>query len=287
MKDSKGLPIIRKAIGQLFTELKNGVSGNYLKYLDFKAKFHNYSFGNSILIALQRPGATFVKGYRQWQEMGYHVKKGEKGIGILAPLMLTMVVDGDDIRPARRGEPLEGKEVIKKLYGFKDVYVFDIDQTDCKEYPKFFYQLGNDNKVIYYQLLKIFDDNKIKVVEVDIDGLAQGYYQVGADKVCISKDIDTDNKLLTLLHEVAHKLCHDRPDYKDAYSYSEGEAHAESVAYIVSKYLGVRNPFTTDYLINWGFKTVADLEKQLDVISQVSEQMIDMIKISNAREEVA
>ena len=130
---------------ELTDRLEEGIqevfqSRKYQKYLQVMSKFYNYSFNNLILIAMQKPDASLVAGYSAWQkQFGRHVKKGEKGIKILAPMFQKKKVDVNEktVTEPTEGQTEETEKIEKVITGFKVVSVFDVSQTEGKELPSY------------------------------------------------------------------------------------------------------------------------------------------------------
>ena len=118
-----------EAVSCLVAALESGQSDVLTQYLNAMARFHNYSFGNIMLIARQKPQATNVAGIRTWNSLGRFVKRGEKGIMILAPMIGRKKADGGAESAS------DAKESTSQLYGFRAVYVFDVCQTEGKYLP--------------------------------------------------------------------------------------------------------------------------------------------------------
>src|SRR5205809_499120 len=125
-----------EAVSYLVAALESGQSDVLTQYLNAMARFHNYSFGNIMLIARQKPQATNVAGIRTWNQLGRFVKRGEKGILILAPMVGRRAQRSDAIATEiETANAAEERKAAQELYGFRAVYVFDVDQTEGKELP--------------------------------------------------------------------------------------------------------------------------------------------------------
>jgi hypothetical protein len=270
--------LIDSSIKELTKDLDNGYSDRIKEYFEWKARFHNYSFWNSFLIMFQRPSATFVKGYVQWKEMGYHVNKGAKAITIMAPMKAKYIFrdkekifwkDMTELERKRKSEH-------KTIDFFRDVYVFDIKDTNCTEYPTFFTGLGDSNKDSYLITKDRLIKSGISIEEVAVSH-AEGSFNL-VDKTINIKKGDYTNMLLALLHETAHYVCDTQiEDYKKLYDYKAGELHAESVAFITAKFLGIDNPFSKDYILNWK-GNAAKVREHLGLIDKVATIIIKMIE---------
>jgi hypothetical protein len=202
------------------------VSEEMLQYLDMCARFHRYSPQNVWLILMACPHATMVAGFKKWLGMERHVKKGERGIPILAPIF-KKVEDEED-------------EEIDKLVGFKVVYVFDVSQTDGDPLPEPPDWKSPEKNVELTKLLMNFVQSKDIIVEVkDLPGDIQGASCGG--KIILDPEAGTK----TLIHEIAHEMLH---QVKDAPTDSTiRELEAESVAYVVAKHFGLDGLSSPNY----------------------------------------
>ena len=142
MKRDDALKLATKGYEQLASTLAEGRSETLTRYLAVMSRFHNYSFRNCMMIAMQKPEATHVAGYRRWEQLGRQVKKGEKGIGIFAPLVYRkkQANNGGNVR--ENGS----KDAEKTLAGFRVVHVFDISQTEGDALPEFAQVSGDPDR---------------------------------------------------------------------------------------------------------------------------------------------
>jgi hypothetical protein len=164
-------------------------SEEMMRYLDFCAKFHQYSPSNIWLILMARPDATHVAGFNAWKNMGRFVKKGEKGIPIFAPMLYREEPDNED-------SP-------KVLRGFRIVYVFDISQTGGQPLPEQpNWKSPEKNQELHKKLIKYAENNGIKVTIEPLSGETQGVSMGG--KIILSPEAGVK----TLVHEIAHELLH-------------------------------------------------------------------------------
>lgn len=246
---------------EIYNQLIKGVENNinsesWKEFLKIQSKFHNYSFSNSILIYLQKPNATLLKGYKGWQELGRHVKKGEKGIRILAPIM---VKDKE-------------KENEYKLVGFKTVCVFDISQTEGKPLPGICKEIkGNDAREIYQKTINYI--NKIlPVYEKNIN--YNGCYNPSRNDITIKNSLEYNHKFKTLIHEYTHYKI-----YNKEYNRQEHEIIAESVAYIVSQYFNIKtNQYSFEYVSSWSKSNPKEILKVGETIQKVAKSIIEEIE---------
>src|ERR1700742_3498273 len=142
MKREEALALAERGVEELIAALEQGNSERLLEYLAFQAKFHRYSFNNCLLIAIQKPDATFVAGFQRWKELGRYVRQGEKGIMILAPLVKR---SASSEAAAKEGD---GEESSTRVVGFRATYVFDVSQTDGDELPQFSTITGEPGQLI-------------------------------------------------------------------------------------------------------------------------------------------
>lgn len=196
------------------------------RYLDFVARFHQYSPSNIFLIMLARPDATHVAGFQAWKKMGRYVRKGEHGIPIFAPMFHREDPD-DDNSP-------------KVLSGFRVVYVFDVSQTDGEPLPPVpDWKSPEKNAELNEKLIRFAESKGITVTFKELPGETQGVSMGGA--IEISPDAGTK----TLIHEIAHELMH-----QGGYSgltRLERELEAESAAFITCRYFGMNDLASPNY----------------------------------------
>lgn len=269
---------IKEALDRIQTGLAAiNTDQDWLKYLQFQSLFYNYSFGNTMLIYVQNPEATYVKGLRAWNRLGRYVKKGEKGILIFAPCF----------RKTMEFENLEGKNVCRKkvggkeeqriLIGYRTVYVYDIAQTDGddSQLPVLVKGLaGNsEREKDVYEKLKAYISTKQPVEETE-GTASKGSYSIITGIIRVRSDMDYAQKIKTLIHEYAHHLDFSlNPDGK--ISREERELTAESIAFIVSSRLGIdTSKYTISYLQAW-LKGRDGLKGIADAVQKVASAIID------------
>lgn len=275
---------INLAVEDLFGELKKGKSDRLLKYLEFCSKFYRYSFSNTILIWFQKPDARHVAGFHKWSELGFKINKGEKGITILAPREYKYFIEDTGKWVFLNKEMIEilpGNIEIRTGIRFIPVTVFDkaqVTNIGGKDLvDDYFYNIGNNFEQKYENIKNLIVGTGIIVEEVkDIN--AEGISLKGT--IEIKETRDSNNKLLTLIHEWAHEILHQKNDRKDL-TRGQIELQAEVVSYVVCYWLGLKNPFTADYVQNWG-NDGKELKKNLEIIVSTSNAMINKIsKIKN------
>lgn len=260
--------MVEEGFQGLVAELKQDKSERFMRYLDFCARFHQYSAYNQLLIYTQRPDATFVAGYMRWQEMGFQVKRGEKGITILAPIVYM-----------RKDEEADKEE--ERLAGFKVVHVFDASQlvnTQEKPIPTFWERLPDDKEAVYTLVKGAVEACGIEVQEAKLRPGAQGVSKGG--RIVLAEGRDSRGRTMTLVHEWAHETMHRQGmNEKERRQLSRPvrECQAEAVSYIVSRYLGFEHPFARDYLLSYG-NTAEDLIANLDQVQEASHFMIERLE---------
>jgi len=234
MKINHARKVSEQAFNQLVEAVEAGKSQRLVDYLKAMGKFHNYSLGNAILIGFQRPDATHVAGFRTWKRLGRHVKKGEHGITIIAPIIYRKKKseESDDKEP-------EDEEVTT----FKTVHVFDISQTDGKPLPEF--ARVNGDPGIYIERLRQYVTDKGIVLEYsDAIGSAEGVSVGGLIK--LKKGLTAAEELSVLVHEAAHEILHKNNMPKDK---KVRETEAEAVAFVVCHSIGLdTNSSSNDYI---------------------------------------
>jgi len=285
LEDPKVKNIIGRAISNLFEEIKHGRSKRLVEYLKFISNFYQYSLNNTLLIYAQMKGVTHVAGFDKWKAMGYKIKKGSRAIKILAPQKyIFMVVDGKRVfyRQMTKEQKEKTSEHISGL-NFYPAAVFDISQCEDrgKRYEKYYISLGDSHKSKYLSLKRIIEKSGIKVRECDT-GAAEGISFGGL--IHVKKKNDYNNKLLTLIHEYAHEILHKGSENK---SLSRGfkECQAEATSFVVGKYLGIDNPFSSDYILNWG-GTKDKLKENLASVLVATGSIIKNIEREKSKEKI-
>ena len=260
---------------ELAAQLEQGVaalrdSEQFKRYLDVAARFHTYSFGNQILIGMQCPVASRVAGYKTWQGMGRQVRKGEKGIRILAPRPWKEHRDG-----CARGKC----ECPDGGVGFASVSVFDVSQTDGDDLPELCADLAGDDAGL---LAGLADIATAEGLEIDTTpdhahGTAHGYYTPKDARIWVDMSRPAAHLAATLAHELAHYFTHDDKPCRDA-----GEVIAESVAYIVLGHFGIEaGAYSFGYLASWDTDDAKQFKAQLSQIQNTAATIIDRLEEAN------
>ena len=233
---------------EITEKLLNGVTevfqgDRFKQYLQTMSKFHSYSFRNSLLIHLQMPEAKRVAGFESWKKFNRFVKRGQKGIAIFAPFIIKKKIQLESETPEKDREEKE-QAVVK----FKITYVWDVSQTEGDPLPSFCNELtGNvDRFDQIFSMLKEISPYNISFEQ--IPGAVKGYCSSDNRKIAIQMGMSDEQTIKTLIHEIAHSLLHE--DSKK--SREQEEVEAESVAFIISDFLGVdTSSYSFDYVAIW------------------------------------
>lgn len=283
-KISEVMQLLEDGVQAVFTSEK------YLEYLKFTSKFHNYSFNNTLLIMLQNPNASYVAGFNDWKKKhNRFVKKGEKGLRIIAPVPYKMNIEvpvyDDNHNPVViDGKPLTEQKTIQKL-NFKVVSVFDISQTDGEPIPELTTELkaNVENYADLFAAIQAYSEYPIEFEDIT-DG-AKGKCNFLNKKIIINNGMSESQNIKTALHEVAHSKLHepnfnDIDDDKFKIARRTKEVQAESVAFIVANHFGIdTSDYSFDYIASWSEnKELSDLKESLDIIQKEANNMIQGIQ---------
>ena len=266
MKTEKARKMIDSALDRLGEQLEQGKSEQLKRYLAVMGRFHRYSVGNAMLIALQRPEATHVAGFRTWKKLGRQVNKGEKGIQILAPITRRqkVVLEND--------EELEDETLV----AFRPCYVFDISQTSGKPIPAPA-RLRGDPGVFMDRLLGFVAERGIELRYSTRLGRTEGASMGGT--IVLNASLEEAPRFGTLVHEVAHEMLHQGDDRTEDRNVRETEA--EAVAFVVSTAVGLEpGKSSSDYLLTYQ-TTPKTLLESLTRIRCTAAQIIDAITESS------
>jgi len=239
MKREDVLERTERALAELATQLEQGKSDCLLQYLDMLSRFHRYSMGNCMLIAMQRPTATQVAGYQRWKQLKRQVKKGESGIAILAPLVKRRKVDKE------RDDGTTETVQAKKLYGFRVVHVFDVEQTEGEPLAEFAKITGEPGDKLH-RLEAVIRDRRIELEYVDTLGGALGVSS--GKRIEVLETLEDAEKFSVLAHELGHELLHQGTRRKDT-TKTIRETEAEAVAFVVCRASGIEcSSRSSDYI---------------------------------------
>lgn len=251
---------------------------DWLKYLSFQSQFYNYSFRNTMLIYIQNPEASYVKGFKAWNQLGRYVKKGAKGLAILAPCY-RKVEDFKEPENKSEYQDSEGEKVIKRVIsGFKVTYVYDIADTDgSDDLPVLVKGLaGNsEQEQAIYEKLKAFISTEHPVQEVT-GTASKGSYNLATGVISVRSDVEYLQKIKTILHEFAHAIDFAMHPEEDI-SRNRRELIAESVAYVVSMRLGLdTSRYSVSYIKSW-LKDKDELKIVADTVQKVAAKIINSL----------
>lgn len=194
----------KEQIKEITDKLEEGIkdlfeSDNYINYLKCMSRFTDYSFNNNILISMQRPDASLVAGFRKWNEFNRYVRKGEKGIKILAPCIYKVDKENGNNETEKSNKGDDEERVLK---GFRVVHVFDISQTEGEELPTIAHELDGtvDGYADFMTALKQMSPVPIEFKK--IEGSANGYFHLGDKNIVIDTDMSEMMNCKTTIHEI-------------------------------------------------------------------------------------
>ncbi|MBE7072948.1 MAG: hypothetical protein E7383_09425 [Ruminococcaceae bacterium] len=293
----------KNKVQEITDRLETGIkelfdSEKYVTWLNTMSKFHEYSLNNTILIAMQRPDATMVAGYTQWQkDFERNVNKGEKAIRILAWNPHKEKVERDKIDPETH-EPVkdENGNTVKEIAevqrpSYKVVNVFDVSQTEGKEIPTLATELQGNvrNFQDFFEALK--KTCPVPIEFENINGSARGYFHQKDQRIAIQEGMSEIQTIKTAIHEMAHQKLHSveqennqsyqsKKQEEKAQTRSEKEVEAESVAYTVCQHFGIdTSDYSFGYVAGWSQgKEMAELKASLLTIRRAAASMIDDIE---------
>ena len=287
------LPVQGKDMDSIMQSLESGVeelftSNRYQEFLKTMAKFHNYSFNNTMLIAMQRPDATLVTSYKNWQSMGRQVMKGEKGITIIAPAPYKKMKEKEVLDENQRpimgtdGKP-KTEQVEVTVPHFKAVTVFDIAQTSGEPIqtlaPELLTAAVQDFDSFMQAIQKI---SPVPIRFDEIEGNANGYYHNADKEIVIKKGLSESQTLKTAIHETAHAKLHDKEIMESLGVEKDRltkEVEAESIAYCVCSSFGLdTSDYSFPYIAGWSSsREMKEMKASMDVIRKTAGEMIDQL----------
>jgi antirestriction protein ArdC len=263
MKKEEAKQLADQALTDLQQALETGHSEAFTRYLDAMSRFYSYSFCNCLLIARQMPEASYVAGFRRWLQLGRHVRKGEKGIGILAPLVYR-----------NREEPThEGDGDRATIRGFKIVHVFDVSQTDGDELPQLARIQGEPGELLP-KLERLVRDSGIELKDEALPHGTKGVSRKG--EIAIAEGLETSERFAVLAHEAAHEWMHDDVQ-RQSLAKTVRETEAEAVAYVVCRAFGLDCSTRSSDYIQMYRGSAATLMESLDRIQKTATRMIESL----------
>lgn len=303
-KPAEKLKEITDRLEQGITELFD--SERYKEYLQVMSKFHNYSFNNTLLIAMQKPDASLIAGFNAWKNnFGRNVMRGEKGIRILAPspYKIRQEVEKKDPQTGKTVIGKDGKPVMEtkeiQIPAYKVVAVFDVSQTEGRELPAIgANELTGDVEQYGDFFAALEKTSPVPMGFEKIEGTAHGYYHLEEKRIAIDFGMSELQNLKTAIHEIAHAKLHDidlnapqeeqgeRPDRRTR------EVQAESIAYTVCQHYGLdTSDYSFGYVAGWSSgRELAELKASLETIRATAAEIINSIdghlaEIQKEREE--
>ncbi len=233
----------------ILDQLREGIeslttSEQWTRYLSVMRRFHTYSANNQLLIAIQRPEATHVAGYRRWQQLGRQVRKGSAGIAILAPVANRIKREDDN------GEELEPLRVVR---AFRTAWIFDVADTDGDPLPEICSRLLGDGPVdAFCKLQAVAGAMDFTVDVTDIPGEVNGFCDYLNHRIVVDGQLSPAQGVKTLAHEIGHAFLHN-PERKPAEMGRDlCELEAESVAFVVCAELEIdSSEYSFGYIAGW------------------------------------
>ena len=283
-------------VKEITARLEQGVqaifdSDRYKEFLTAMSKFHDYSLNNTILIAMQ--GGNLVMGFRQWEkEFDRHVKKGEKGIKIFAPApykvkKLVDKIDPETRKPMldREGKPIKEEKEIT-VPAFKVITVFDISQTEGKEFPDLSVKPLLADVEQYEDFFAALEKaSPVPIAFEQIGGSANGYFSLTDKRIAIKEGVSELQAVKTAIHEIAHAKLHDvdlnaPPEEQNRAPRHTREVQAESVAYTVCQHFGLdTSDYSFGYVAGWSSgKEMTELKASLETIQTTAKELITEIE---------
>ena len=274
-------------VKKLMDELVDGVTGifdseKYKNYLRTMAKFPHYSFNNTLLIYLQRPAASHVAGYQTWKsKFGRQVKKGEKGIQILAPV--TYKTKKKKTEEEGKTKDQEEPDPFYMLRGFRVVHVFDVSQTEGRELPSIVESLHGEVEQFPSFFSAVCKSSQVPVSCEPMEDTVDGYYSHTEKRICIREGMSESQTAAALIHELSHAMLHNQEMLEEEQALTcirkdrrTKEVEAESVAFVVNSYFGNRTDENSfGYIAGWSSgKEVPELLASLTTIQTTAEAII-------------
>lgn len=278
---------LEQGIAELFD------SERYREYLKVMSKFHNYSFNNTLLIAMQKPDASLVAGFSAWKNnFGRNVMKGQKGIKIIAPSPFKIRQEVEKIDPhtqkpiiGKDGKPVtEEKEI--KIPAYKVVSVFDVSQTEGKELPDIAVDELTGDVDRYKDFFAALEKTSpVPIAFENIEGGSHGYYHLEDKRIAINEGMSELQTLKTTIHEIAHAKLHDidlnapKDEQQPRVDRRTREVEAESVAYTVCQHYGLdTSDYSFGYVAGWSSgRELSELKSSLETIRSAAAEIINSI----------
>jgi len=252
--------VIAANVQHLIHQLEQGKSEALTAYLTAMSRFHNYSFGNILEIARQKPDATHVAGLYTWNQLGRRVKKAEKGIRILAP------ITGAKRKAQQEAEKDLTRQNVSVLVGFRAAYVFDVSQTEGKELPEHA-RVSGDARANRDRLIDFIIAQGIELEFNERIAPAMGMSYGG--KIVLLPGQSKAEEFSCLVHELGHELAH-KSERRNATTKTVRETEAEAIAFVVSKAIGLETGTASADYIQLYHGNASLLTESLEVIQKAS-----------------
>ena len=267
-------------------------SDKYRQYLRTMSRFHRYSVNNTLLIAMQRPDATHIAGFSNWRnQFGRHVRKGEKGIQIIAPTPYKKKIDAVKVDPDTKAPVLDQngdaimEEIEIRIPMFRVVSVFDVSQTEGRPLPEIVSDLTGDVQQYDTFMEALYRTSPVPVFFESIASTTDGYFSLMEQSITIRAGMSEVQTVCAMVHEIAHAKLH---NYAMANTQSEQseetqkkdqrtkEVEAESIAYAVCQYYGIETSENSfGYIAGWSKgKDLEELRASLETINQTASELI-------------
>ncbi len=264
--------------------------GDYIDFLKSVKKLkNNYSLRNSLLVYVQNPNATIVKGFCDWNKLGRGVKKNPKTIFIYTPIKtkISKTIEGQQNVNGKEEKERNENGTVEIIEGIKyrRVAVYDIGDTYIKKgnkrIPILDDTLDSDTtKNLYNTLLEI---SPVPVLLEEINGVKKGYYDKKEQKIVIKQSLSQDDKTAVLIHELCHCLYDDFVYKTDR---DKSEIFVESVAFLVADYFNFDTSLCSfGYIINWAHNDIKEFMNLSNKIKETADEFIDLIKNNDYKQE--
>lgn len=251
----------------------------FQSFLKMTSKFHSYSFRNTLLISLQRPDATQIAGFNVWRKLGRHVKSGEKGIAIFAPVLIRKKKrkadhEKDSLLPSPE-QPDTGNSDDDIVIHYRVAYIFDVAQTDGDPLPEICPILTGSvpNYDSVYQALCAV--SPFPVSFDNISNGALGYCDHANRRIVLDQSLPDAQTVKTLIHEIGYAVMHS----DSSIPREQKEVEAEATAYIVAEHIGLdTSSYSFDYIADWALgMDIKTLSEVLAGIQNFAHQLITSI----------
>ena len=280
---------IEQGINDLFESEK------YRQYLRTMSRFHRYSVNNTLLIAMQRPDATHIAGFSSWRnQFGRHVRKGEKGIQIIAPTPYKKKIDAVKVDPDTKAPILDQngnaimEEIEIKIPMFRVVSVFDVSQTEGRPLPEIVSDLTGDVQQYDTFMEALHRSSPVPVSIESIAPTTDGYFSLTEQSITIRAGMSEVQTVCATVHEIVHAKLHnygntntqsEQPEEIPKKDQRTKEVEAESIAYAVCQYYGIETAENSfGYIAGWSKgKELSELRASLETINQTASELIDDI----------